>query len=356
MSSCRNCFDNCAGSPISDKCIKYTGDAVPLLDICKGDQLSLVQSIVLDKLLTALDGTGITPEGLTLDNAPNLLELLGFSDPTLVNILQILIDNQQTLTESIEDIVGSEPFVFDIKCLSILSDTPTRDEILQAAINLLCSTKATVDLIPTTYVKQSDLTTLVNSIITGNTGGGATVTQNYLKMVAGVAYEYYGSLSNFDSQGKGISTQGWDKIYLCNGLNGTPDKRGRVAVGAVKNVPGATLGSDVDPMNPSNPNTNYGVGDKFGKSSHTLVVGEIPSHSHLVNDPGHTHNISTHSNDTGVSNQPNGVYNGTDNDAVPITLTTNTAFTNISIQSTGSGLPHNNVQPSIAALFIIYLP
>lgn len=352
---CRNCYDNCNGEIISDKCIRYTGDGVELLGICKGDQLSLVQSIILDKILTLIDGTGITPADVTLENAPDLKELLGYKDPILNNLLQVLIDSQQDLLTLVNELSGIAPFLFDPACLEGLDDNPSRDEILQASVTQLCSIKTIVDAIPTTYVKNSDLTTLVNQIIAGGTET-TVATQQYLKMVPYVAMPYFGSQSNFDSQGKGLVGMGFDKVYLCNGLNGTPDIRGRVVAGAVQNVPGTTLDASVDPNSPSNPNTNYALGDKFGRSYHTLAVSEIPSHSHIVNDPGHTHNLATHENDGAGGSQQHNIYNGTDNDAVSLTLQTNTAFTNVSVQATGGGAAHNNVQPSIAALFIIHIP
>jgi microcystin-dependent protein len=356
MASCRNCFDNC-DKPISDKCIKSSID-VPLLDICKGDQLSLVQSIIVEKLLSALDGTGITPEEVSIQNNETLQNLLKYKDPTLNNLLQILIDNQQNLTQAIESLGGTDITVFDIKCLTGLPEEPSRDEILQKVLTLLCTVKSTVDLIPTTYVKNSDLKVLVDNIIAGNADDDedAVAGQHYLKAIPYVAYPYFGSLSNFDNTGKGLSTQKFDKIYLCNGLNGTPDMRGRTPVGAVRNVPGTTLDPSVDPLSPSNPNSNYELGQKFGKGTHTLVTTEIPSHGHVVSDPGHTHNIASNINDVGISSQPNGLYDGTDNNAVPKTLVTKPAFTNISIQATGGGGAHNNVQPSIGSLFIMYIP
>ena len=48
-------------------------------------------------------------------------------------------------------------------------------------------------------------------------------------MVPYTVVEYYGPLTYFDNTGAGQGD--WDRIFLCNGLNGTPDKRGRVAVG-----------------------------------------------------------------------------------------------------------------------------
>ncbi len=41
MSECNNCFNNCV-EIVSDKCVKYTGEDIPLLGIEKGDTLAQV--------------------------------------------------------------------------------------------------------------------------------------------------------------------------------------------------------------------------------------------------------------------------------------------------------------------------
>lgn len=351
---CRNCYDNC-GPVYSDKCIQYTGEAIPLLKICEGDSIHLIEGIIIDSLLSVLDGTGITPKDVSIENFPELINLLKYKDATLSNLLQIIIDNQKAISDRVEEFEGTIPYIFDLKNL-IVPDSPTKDQILQALINQSDSTKKIVENIPSLYIKNDDLSTLVNQIIQGASTTSSTTPQNYLKMVPGVLYPYVGSLSNFDSTGKGLVGQGFDKVYLYNGLNNTGDVRGRTLVGAVKNVPGATLDSTVDPISPSNPNSNYGIGDKFGVSSITLSSSQMPSHSHVVNDVGHSHNIAINENDGGGGDQPHNIYNGTDHDAIPITISTKSSFTNISIQSTGDGGAHTNVQPSLAVLFIIYIP
>ena len=93
-------------------------------------------------------------------------------------------------------------------------------------------------------------------------------------MVPYVAYEYYGPLTNFDGSGIGIPANGFFKVYLCNGLNGTPDKRGRVAVGAIQNVPGGPLDAAVNPSNAGNP--NYALYTTAGANTVTLITSQIP--------------------------------------------------------------------------------
>ena len=62
---------------------------------------------------------------------------------------------------------------------------------------------------------------------------------------------------------------GW---ALCDGQNGTPDLRGRFVMGAVS-------GSDT---NPDPDNLEYlAPGNTGGSKQHTMIIGEMPSHSHI---------------------------------------------------------------------------
>jgi microcystin-dependent protein len=353
--ACVDCFNGC-GDPTSDKCVKYTGENIPLFDICKGDPLSKLNDAIVEALLSALDGTGIILKDVTLDNAPSLLTVFKAKSKTLVNLVQLLIDNQQTLKNLIDSI--KPPAVsFNTACLTGLPANPTPNQILASTVNLLCGYKTIIDVIPTTYVKLSDLPTLVKEITyvapDNDDGSGNTVPQEKDKMLKFVAYEYYGSLSNFDSVGKGLASAGYDKIFLCNGLNGTPDKRGRVTVGAVKNVPGGTLDSVVNPNSSVNSpaNVNYGIGDKVGENFHTLLVKELPAHTHTIVDPGHTHEIATSKDDASGGGQASVGANTPEGQ-----LFTQVAKTNITIGSTGNGVAVSIRQPSIAAAYIMYIP
>lgn len=347
--ACPDCFKNCAYY-ITDNCVEYTGEDIPLLGICTGDQLSKIERIIIEKLLGILDGTGLTLSDVTMDNCPFIIGLFGSQEKTLSNILNTLVQATCTLRSLITSI-SPDPFAFDTVCLTGLPANPNRDQILQAALILLCSIKTTVDAIPSTYVKLTDLNSLVTNIVNNivNPGGGGTTPPGATaaKLLPYVAYEYYGSLANFDNTGKGIAVLGFDKVYLCNGAYGTPDKRGRVAVGAIRNVPGASLDPAVDPLvNPLNPNWN--LNDKGGTNFETLTIPQIPAHTHGITDPGHKHEFE------GV------VVDGRGGDgskmSTPATKEGYSATTGITINSTGGGQPHNNIQPTIAANYIMYIP
>ena len=359
--SCQDCFNGC-GEIISDNCVKYTGIDVPLLGLKSGDSLGKFEAAVVEKLQEFATGQGIDLSTLDL-TCPYMQELFNCcEDKNLINILQVLIQsncNLKGMIELIEEKIG-QSYSFDTVCLTDLPANPTAGDVLQAAVTKLCALSTQVNTISSDYVKASELNTLIAQYLTSTS---SVVVQQNTKMIPYVAYEYYGSLSNFDSNGAGISSVGYQKVYLCNGANGTPDKRGRVAVGAIQGVPGGALDSEVDPTIPANAGTNYSVGQKFGKSFVTLNVTQIPAHEHTLNDPGHKHSTAKfygrninygNENSTKVLQEGQGTNSvllqpNTDNNST-------TSTTGITIQSAGGGLSHENRQPSIAANFIMYIP
>jgi microcystin-dependent protein len=115
-----------------------------------------------------------------------------------------------------------------------------------------------------------------------------------------------------------------------------PDLRGRVAMGAGQ-------GSGL---------TNRLVAQTLGTETHTLTVAQMPSHSHGVNDPGHSHNFTYQ----GAVASPDGDNANPDLcDERTLSGTTSPSTTGISIQATGGSQPHNIIQPSLVLNYIIKL-
>lgn len=137
-----------------------------------------------------------------------------------------------------------------------------------------------------------------------------------------------------------------------------PDMRGRVAGGI-----GGYLGS---------PYTFRTTGNAVGSETHTLTVGEMPTHNHEIIDPGHAHSITDPGHSHSYTTQ-----SGTADPAVSLstmtvadnnyeTNTTGSSTTGIQVNSNttgittvtaGNSLAHNNMQPTLfIGNMFIYAP
>lgn len=371
MAQCSNCYNGCT-EIVSDKCVKYTGVDVAVLGIKNGDSLSYVEQALITFLTSTLDGTGIK---LTID--PGIIctlvsqYLQECDDLTAIELFKALIQAACDLQEQIDVIEAN----YTVDCLSGVTATSGTHAIVQAVITKLCSVEDTLTAlqatvaalatdVDTNYVKLADLDSLIQAYLDSI----ATGTQYYTKMVPYTMVAYFGSLSNFDATGAGLGD--WQQIYLCNGLNGTPDMRGRVPVGAISGVPGGALSSTVNPASDPTFNPNYAVGDTaYGVNKVTLVESQIPSHTHSITDPEHTHILAAAQTSSDVPLAANdyivreGIA-GTDSQyalaaatvdpTVGKVLESSTGITGTN--NTGGGGAHDNKQPSLAAYWIMYIP
>lgn len=352
---CNNCYNNCLGSISPDGCIQYTGPDVPELGICQGDTLYSVEQAILVKLVSLLSGSNLSFPTLAI-TCPSLTSLIN-SSMGLSTILQAYADAICSLNSTVTTLGGqvNPSSSFNVGCLTLTTATPTRDQVLQAALNKICDLNLRVNIIEGDYVKTEELSTLVNQIITAQ-----TLTQEYVKMSKFIAYPFFGSLSVFDSQGKGLASMGYDKIYICNGqaVNGftLPDTRGYALVGANLNVPGAALDSAVDPGLAANAGYGISQGTKKGELSHTSSIQEMPSHTHSLTDPGHTHTSSVKSQDTEGGGRFGYIPNNNGDGDHSYSSKTDFSVTGITNQATGNGQPHNNLQPSLGTIYIMFVP
>lgn len=372
MQNCSNCYEGCI-QITSDRCVKYTGVDVPVLGILKGDSLSYVEQALITFLTATLDGSGITidiDEDLYCELVSQYLQEC--STVTALDLFKALVQAACNLQEQVDAIVADIAVIeadYTLECLEGVAAGDGTHAIVQAIITKLCeideSLTALAINLDVNYVKIADLNGYIQAYIDST----AAATRFSSRMVPYTAVEYYGSLTFFDATGKGIPDTEWEDIYLCNGLNGTPDKRGRIPVGAIVGVPGGALDSTVDPASDPTFNPNYAVGDAGGVNKITITIAQFPAHAHGVTDPEHTHVLAV--DEDGVTDLAAGRYvaslttGETDGDYVlkngtlgntPDVGRVASGATGISIQNTGGGAAHDNKQPSLAAYYIMYLP
>ena len=362
--SCESCYNGCVQT-VSDECVRYTGINYEALGVETGDNLVSVEQAIMNALVPLLTGTG-DAIGLSIScpivdlylpaHTPNTQELFTATVSAICSL--------QAQVFTIDDILTILNADYAIDCLTGVTASSDTHAIVQAIINKLCLTVSdlaalTLD-VDTNYVKLADLDALIAAYLASHSSGGSN--QQYLKMVPYVAYEYYGSLTNFDGTGAGLNAAGFYKVYLCNGLNGTPDRRGRVAVGAIQNVPPIGIGLDaaVNPANPGNP--NYAIFNTGGANTVTLITSQIPIHSHSATATSiGTISPNPHSHSYAGVQAPSGQGDGSrtsvpltrDTSSVSLTVDISTSVTN---SDTGSGAAHSNIQPVIAAYYIMYIP
>jgi microcystin-dependent protein len=352
-----------------------------------GDSLYQVEIALIEKVISFLNGSGINisinPTFLCNYMQTFLPAGSTFTLPTIISGIVRAICDINTRVVSINNTLTILNADYTIGCLTGVTASSDTHDIVQATINKLCAVSTDLTALTlnvnTNYVKLADLDALIAAYIASTSGGGSN--QQYLKMVPFVAYEYYGPITNFDGSGIGIPANGFFKVYLCNGLNGTPDKRGRVAVGAIQNVPGAPLDASVNPANAGNP--NYALYNTAGANTVTLITSQIPVHTHNAtvvasgSVPDHTHIIMGGSG-PGNSPAPNALQVAanekgdggnasyklsvasvqTHNSGIssasgagPVSLSVSVANGNA-----GGGGSHPNIQPVIAAYYIMYIP
>jgi len=374
--SCSNCFNGCT-EIISDQCVKYTGNEIPALGITTGETLASVESKIVTYIISLANGTGIIP----IINNDDLCALVSGFFPeseyiTLNDVISALIQSVCSLKTSVDAINSTLTTLnadYTIGCLTGVTASSDTHAVLQAAITKLCATDTTLSAfilnVTTNYVKLANLNDLIQAYL-----DSIAPTDLYKnKMVPYIAYEYYGPLTGFDATGAGSGQ--WDRVFLCNGNNGTPDRRGRVAAGTTDGtMQGLALPAAVNPATAGNP--NYTLAGTAGTNSVILGATQIPPHSHTATatstaDP-HSHFIAKVGAQNGdlTASQPLDNFNDSGDNTYkynlkqtlgtanigPTSPSTVTVNTSVSISDTGGGQAHTNVQPTIGAYFIMYIP
>ena len=378
MSTCSNCYNGCT-EIVSDRCVKYTGIDVPVLGIKTGDSLSYVEQALITFLVSTLDGTGIKIDlGSTVVCTLVNRYLPTCGDLTIVDISKALIEAACDLQEQVDDIVADIVVInnqldtieadYTVKCL--INETPSitpssgTHAILQATIDTLCALALDLD---TNYVRYDELDELIQAYLNSTSSGAISA-----RMVPYAIIPFFPPSSTFIStnfNASGAGTGDWNRIFLCNGNNGTPDLRGRALTGVINGVPGPTMSPAVDPT-VSSANPNYSLGDTAGANQITLLDTQLPLHTH-PNTANTVLTPATHNHTYVKTDQPNTPGNGVNigYEAVgddkriggslaattDITITASTTITNAA-GPVGGGLPHANIQPVVACYYIMYIP
>lgn len=367
--NCNELDYNCLGVKTTTDCVNFIGSPVPELDICSGDPVTYVETQVINRLLALIEQVNTLPD-VDLDTCPEMLTALAGKDPDVSNLLQVLWTNQCTLKTLINTVIAAIPsatsYAFSLKCITPVGVLNDPNAILQGTINKVCALETTVNTLGSNIDDIID--TKVGDFLGGaikslgnrgiqKTGTGASTVYNFLALVPPYCpIPYVGPLNNFDGSGKGVVGTAYEGWYMLIGASGLLDARGRTLVASVSGVPGGNLDAAVDPTLTANAGTNYTNGAKFGASTQTLSLTQIPSHTHALTDPGHDHpnfytpflrDVKGGGNPDIIFEDQANYYNR-NNSANPGKPFVGPNTTGITINSTGGGQSHDNRQPSLA--------
>jgi len=371
--SCSNCYNGCA-EITSDKCVRYTGIDIPVLGITTGDSLAYVEQQIANFLIITLDGSGIKPN---IDNAIVCQAIKDKLPPacdgaSVVDYLIALIkvvcqinvsgNTNSSQIQQIQNFIDDLESNYTIGCLSGVAPNAGTHDIVQAIIDRLC---LFISDVTNNYVTIASLDARIAAYLASIVPATPAVSA---KMIPYVAYEYYGPASNFASDGKGIASLGYDKVYICNGNYSTPDKRGVVTAGAIVGFTSSTaLPASINPSNPANP--NYAVTGVtsaiYGSNTNALLVNQMPQHNHtataFVNESPHTHTFTGNTNISfGSGTAPSQAQSSTPGPGTVIGGTNSAEKTNltvdVTVQNRGNGDPFAIIQPTKAAHYIMYIP
>jgi len=365
MSQCSNCYNGCS-EIVSDKCVKYTGIDVPVLNIKTGDSLSYVEQALITFLTATIDGSGIKINLEESDYCTLVTQYLQTcQEVTALDLFRALVKaacDLQTQVTANTNALNTLNADYNVECLDGVVDSSDTHLVVQAIITKLCEIDVNLTAlatdVSTNYVKIAD----INDYIAAYLAEGSITNRYYTRMVPYAIQAYYGSLSFFDVTGAGLSNTAWEKIYLCNGKNSTPDLRGRSIVGAIAGVPGGSLSPAVNPASNPTFNPNYSLGTLYGSTNEVLGITQIPSHNHsatstaTVSPNPHQHTITGTDGDTSGAGAPLSRTPGVPESGGATNHTSLDVSVTTSIGNTGGGQGHNNIQPVIATYFIMYIP
>lgn len=194
---------------------------------------------------------------------------------------------------------------------------------------------------------NDNFTNLKNYVCALETGQQGIINQQIFYVPLFAIINFYGDIVlggvNFDLNGKGKQNivQGIDlrSYHLCNGQDGTPDLRDRFVVGS-----GGTYSHrEFGPV--------YNSSLSLAFSSVKLTIPELPAHNHGITDPGHTHKWGHPGKSADTIFQTESGFAQEDNSK--LNLDTGSSTTGLTINNTGSNIPHENRPPYMALAYIM---
>lgn len=383
-----------------DTAVKYTGPAIPALNICTNDLLSEVEAVILAKIIDYSTGVGITIPNIDLTTCGAFADCVTSCCPGVEielpdllecykNAICSIFEDVETLKDQMADLMNGP---YNTACIAGLGTNPTLVEILQKWLLDYCTLKAQVTALqtqvnnlttnlPTTignFMKNAISTcTGTGSVIESGSGSSYTVQFRGFTPVGGMI-PYKGPMNKFDTNGLGLSGTDMCGWALCNGnthtINGstyiTTNMVGQTAIGMING-----MGGSVPSNYTGGPTTS--MGDVIGEAKHLNTASEsgTGTHTHGITDPGHDHFLRFKDREmnqgpgtgdhyvdfTGAPGADLPDYTGwaggsgfNASNGVNISAKIGKSGTNISIQSAGSSAtePHNNIQPSVAVAWI----
>lgn len=93
----------------------------------------------------------------------------------------------------------------------------------------------------------------------------------------------------------------------------------------------------------------------YSVGSTAITEAQMPSHTHGINDPGHTHSLTLYTTATGAgANGGNAHFSGENNVIGTPTATTSSSGTGVTIQYTGGSNGHTHTIPSLQYATVIF--
>lgn len=142
---------------LSNECIVWQGGDVPVLGICNGDELSVTEKTLADKIVELFDNINMSEVDMNCLISTCQQKC---KDTSLKAVIQVLYDNQCCLHDLITGI-GQEPVVVTVKlnlrCLKVFDDFGNEipqdlNQSLQSIINQVCSTVTDVNAVKASII------------------------------------------------------------------------------------------------------------------------------------------------------------------------------------------------------------